>query len=170
MKRLTCIICCFVILLCLCACTKQDTKIADPVSFYYLRVQEENDIHHGAEDSVLFPETREGLGLRGNTEALLKMYLKGPDSPLYVSPFPAGTELIAWTLEDSILSITLSDQFASLSGMDLTLACACLTRTFLELTGAESVEIRAETINIDGKESVIMSHENLILIDGTDLP
>ena len=165
MKRSVCIILSFLLILSLSACTQQQTKLVDPVRFYYLRVQQADNIHHGTEDSVLFPEEREALGIRRDVTALLKLYLAGPESELYYSPIPAGTELVGWVAEEGVLTITLTEHFADLTGMDLTLACACMTRTFLGLTNADAVKIQIKNRTLDGKSFIIMTLDDLILLD-----
>ena len=43
--------------------------------------------------------------------------------------FPKGVELVKFSLEGGCAYITVSDFFSTLTGINLQLACACLTLT-----------------------------------------
>lgn len=166
MKRLTAILLLILILPYLCACTREE--MVYPVSYHYLRAPESNgEIFHGSADSVITPEIREGDGHQGDNTHFLEIYLLGPLDRDFRSPFPVGTALIDFDLEDSAATVLLSDHFGTLSGIDLTLACSCLTLTVMDLTGADTVTIMAEDALLDGKESVTIDRSNLFLTDDT---
>ncbi len=165
MKRTASIILILALLLGLCACGETKNDLEDPVNLYYLRVQNLEELYHGSADSVIMAEQVEGLGHRKDMAYFLSLYFRGPTDAALVSPCPAGTKLVGYELADSVLYLTLSDNFAELSGIDLTLACACLTMTFLELTEAEAVQIQAETELLDGKSSIIMDADIILLLD-----
>ena len=64
-----------------------------------------------------------------------------PDSGLR-SPFPAGTRLLGWQLDqDGLLWVDLSESYGSLTGIGLTLADYCLTFTLCQLEEVERVSI-----------------------------
>ena len=164
MKRLTALLLAILTLLSLWGC-EQAQEIVCPVSFHYLRAPLSNgEIAHGSADSVIAPEIREGDGR--DILYLLDIYLLGPLDRDFRSPFPVGTTLEDFSMEDGTANLLLSDELGKLSGIDLTLACGCLTLTVMDLTGAETVTIRAERTLLDGKESLTMDR-SLILIDDT---
>ena len=167
MKRLICLLLCGAMMLCLFACAAQSEDFVKPIKFYYLRVQLPDQLYHGSEDSVISAETREGQGIYQNTELLLNHYLAGPLSDTHASLFPSGTRLVGWHTEGNTLCITLSDQAAKLTGIDLTLACACLSKTFLELKDYETVRIQAESLPLDSKAYITMDESSLLLLDTT---
>ena len=144
----------------LCACARQPEMEA-PVRFYYPR----KELSFQAGSDVLYPELRESAGLENDLEALLRLYLAGPADGQSVSPFPAGTRLVDWKIEDSVLRITLSQEFARLSGLELNIAAVCLAKTGMELTGAEAVELRVEEEMLDGKSSLLLTPEQIRLLD-----
>lgn len=165
MKRIVTLLLIFSILLPLCACTQQQEEYEVPVRFYYLRRQDPEHLHHGSADSVLAPETREAAGHLGDLAYLLEQYLAGPESPELVSPCPAGMTVVSAKMEASNLILVLSDEFASLTGIDLTLACACLTRTCMEMSNAQAVQISTQTALLEGKHSITMDTQDLMLLD-----
>ncbi len=78
-------------------------------------------------------------------EPMVEALLAGPgrDSELR-SPFPEGTQLRSWALEDGLLSLDLSGPYGGLEGFELTLADYCLTLTLCELPGVERVSVTVE--------------------------
>ena len=167
MKRTLTFFLCLVMLATLCACTAQQQEFREPVSLYYLLIQPADHIHHGSEDSIISPEQREGYQIRDQISVLLETYLKGPATEFYESPFPVGTGLVSAELQGSTLTVTLTDAIAGMTGIELSLACACLSRTCIELWDLESVTIRAETMFLDGKAEITMTGENFLLTDDT---
>ena len=167
MKRMIAFAAVFLVLAGLFGCRQQD-PIAAPVSFHYLRVpQIDGGILHGAADSLIAPEVREGAGHQNDYTYLLDIYLLGPLDPQFRSPYPVGTYLADFSMDGKAAAVILTDDLAKLSGIDLSLACCCLTLTVMDMTGAESVTISAEDSLLDGKRSITMDRAALILIDGT---
>ena len=165
MKRLIAITMLILTVLTMTACTR-DTKPVYPVAYHYLRAPSDaGNIFHGSSDSVIAPEIREGGSYREDLEHLLDIYLLGPLDHSYRSPFPVGTALKSISLDGHHASVVLSRHFANYHGIDLTLACACLTMTVMDLTGAEAVTISVEGFQLDGKASITMDRSNMILTD-----
>lgn len=156
MKRILCLILIAAAALSLWACGGSG-KPSEPVQFYYLL--REPELLYDRDDGIIRPETREGAGFAPDAAALLGLYLHGPLDDTLDSPFPAGTKLLSVHREGSTLTLELSHPFSSLQGLDLSLACACLSLTAMELTGVESVTIRCDQIN------VTMDRDTLLLID-----
>lgn len=76
-------------------------------------------------------------------DALLDALLSGPpaDSGLR-SPFPSGTRLLGWQLdEDGLLWLDLSESYGRLTGIALTVADYCLTLTLSQVEEVERVSI-----------------------------
>lgn len=164
MKRIIALLLILILGFGLSACGQQEEKIQYPVSFYLLQIPQ-NPMNHGSDDSVITPVVREAFGIRNDLTALLNCYLEDPGTEETYSPFPIGTSVVAVHFDQDTVELTLTDEFAQLSGFDLTLACACMTQTVLDLTGAETVRIRAETEQLDGRPAITMRRENLVLTD-----
>lgn len=165
MKRMLCILLTAAMLLGICGCTGPNEDIKEPVSFYYCR--EVDKVTYGASDGVVVREIREGSGMEDPAE-ILSLYLKGPQSDGLNRTFPKGVTLVSFTAEDKTAVIVLSDFFSALTGMDLTLACACLTLTVCELTGAEGITVTTETTLLDGNRSISMTTADILLLDLCD--
>lgn len=159
MKRILCFLLTLTLLTCLAACGADGPE--DPGNFYYLRTEAQYE----GTDGIIAPEERELNGLRGDIGPLLEAYLQGPTDKDLESPFPRDTVLLDWQMIRGNLHLNLNDTFAQLSGIDLSLACACLARTCLELTDATTIRIRANGAMLNGSTYVILSNDNLFLAD-----
>ena len=135
-------------------------KIDDPVSFYYLR----RSYNFGSSDSILAAEIKDASQY-STLSVMIGAYLRGPSDLTLASPFPAGTYLLNLKEENGCLYITLSDNFASITGIDLTLACCALAKTAMEFSDAESVQIEAITALLDGDSFINVTADSIFLHD-----
>lgn len=142
-------------------CAEKAPQIQAPVTFYY----RQNELSFGDASSVVASEERESLGHEGDVIYLLNQYLQGPVSENLDRTFPSGTKLISFSMEQEKAFMLVSRHLSGLSGIDLTIACACITRTTMELTGAKTVEIRADGSLLNDMESIIMDESCLLLLD-----
>ena len=163
MKRWFCLLIPAVILSALLGCAREEAEYELPVSVYYCRSQ----IVYQAADGVLAPETREFSGFQDDLRGFLNQYMKGPKGDDLSSPFPAGGWILDLSRLDSQMNVRLSMHFSQLSGKEQTLACACISKTILELTNCESVCLYINSS--EGSEDVIvtMTKDTLLLMDAT---
>lgn len=163
MKHLTAGVLICALLLCFAGCAAQQQLPQQPVNFYYR--QNPDSIRYDA--PIVLPERREAAGYADSLSALLALYLRGPISETLTSPFPPGTRLLSVKSEDALVTLQLNTGFADLHGMDLTLACACLTMTCLDLTDAQQVRISVPEALLDGAKSVTMDRSALLLLENS---
>lgn len=159
MKRLLIFLLCMVCLLS--ACGTSQPKIEDPVTFYYTRTE----YIFGQADSVIASEVREATGKKTNLSALLAQYLQGPESSELRSPFPADARILDIRQDGTVLQLKMNDRFSALTDMELTIACACLTKTSLELTGCQTVQIFIDGTLPDTQHIITMDAQTLLLMD-----
>ena len=158
MQRLICFLLAVCLLFCLCACKQHAPE--NPVTFYYPFLK-----NTCAENrNVLAEEIRETVG-NTDVSSLITLYLNGPDDAKLASPFPAGTNLVAIHAEKDTITITLTDRFATLSGIELTLASTALGLTCMKLTGAKTVQIQTQAMALNGSEQIVINADNLLLSD-----
>ena len=142
-------------------CGQQSEEIQKPVHFYYLAdLTAEEDFEH-----VIVKEIAEGAEL--SEEELLNRYLAGPTAEETINPFPNGLSVTYLRKQESKIILILSPELLELSGLDLTLACACLASTVFEQYSCQSLEIIVNGHLIEGKPSIIISREDLVLYDGS---
>lgn len=72
-------------------------------------------------------------------ESLVSELLSGPGEDGLAKIFPEGTKLIDWALQDGVLSLEFSEEYAALSGADRTLADYCLTLTLCQLEQVDRI-------------------------------
>lgn len=89
-------------------------------------------------------------------DELLAALMAGPGSENMTSPFPSGTYVRSWTLQDGVLTVDVSENYGDLSGIDLTIADYCITLTMCQLEDVDSV-----TVTVDGEELRSRSHQDL---------
>jgi hypothetical protein len=82
-----------------------------------------------------------------------------------VNPFPAELELLDLNIDSKVLYITVTDQLAELSGLPLTIACACLANTAMEIAPVFKVVIQCKTQLLDGKKSLTFAANTAIFND-----
>ena len=73
-------------------------------------------------------------------------------------------------VEEGRLHLDLSEQYGGLSGVDLTVADACLTLTLCQVEGVESVYVTVEGREIPYRRVQQLGPDGLLLTDGTDVP
>ena len=152
-KRVLCLI--LALCLFLSGCSFPGNRIHSSANFYYLCDSYQEDLC-----CVIVSEEREASGHEGDLSYLLALYLMGPTNDEHVTPLPAGTRISAQK-DDSHIVLKLSNPITTLSDIDFTLACACLTMTCLEITDAEDV-----TIHFEDRERT-MNRDQLTLYDAS---
>ena len=133
MKRMFIYILVFTCLLSLTACAGKE----EPVVFYYPNAE----ITYNTGTGVITPETREALSRENSLSYLLSFYLEGPISPNLRTPVPENTQLLRIISYDGGILLVMSREFAQLEGVDLTVACTCISRTCFDLTDFQEVTI-----------------------------
>lgn len=145
-----------------CGCVRQETVPDENFSFYYLSEK----IDFQQDDGFIGKEMRNVTGL--GAEQMLTLYLKGPQSQSLISPFPNGVTLVEFASNGSNAVVKLSSEFAQLSEFRLSSACACLTLTLCDFTGVSTVTIQAENSLLDGKPTITMQKDQILLVDNVD--
>lgn len=146
-------------------CKQKKTDFVEPVVFYYCSDITDNNISDASFHNVFVPETHEGAGFSNDAVGLLSLYLNGPLAQDLVSPFPSGMTVIAVQTNNEKTTIILSDEFAELTGLDLTIACTCLAMTVFQWNECDFVEISAESVLLDKQSSITIEREKLVFSD-----
>ena len=160
MKRLICI---FFFLLFLVGCQGQKENVQVPANFYYVQSEIVLD---GATNAVL-SEVRECCDCDGDLKSLVTLYLSGPLSPALRSPFPAGTQVLDISQQESHIYLKLNGVYAEIKGYNLTTANYCLAKTILEYTGASALQIDVENADQIISYSAQFHLEDFLISDNT---
>ncbi len=159
MKKMLCL---FLAILLLCGCEYSNQGIEKPISFFYIS----QDTEYQPGQSLIREQVVDGADMGDTLDAILTAYLMGPDPNTQLqSPFPAGTALISVNRSEDILYVKLSGRFAQLSGVRLSVACACITKTCLSLCDARYIRIQAYGGTLDGADYIQMDAQSVLLAD-----
>ena len=156
MKRLIAYLLCILLLV---GCATP--QLRSPGTFYYPSA---DTTYHGS-NGVIASEQRELFGIHDDLDALLALYLEGPLAPGLIAPLPPDTQLLKYTLFESVLTLRFNQSLAELSGIELTVAAGCLARTFLPLTGAKQLILTADGALLNGNTALNVALEDLYLRD-----
>jgi len=160
MKRLLSFVLCVSLLIVLAGCSSVQSNRDTDVHFYYLQTEA---LYHG-QDGVITAVRQDNLSRTSDIYYLLAFYLNGPADSRYRSPFPVATKIISVKEENGIVTVITNPKFASLNGLDLTNACACLALTCMNLLDAQQVSIQY----LEGDELIQimdLSLEDILLTD-----
>ncbi len=163
MKKTVCFLLVLTLILGICGCKPKEDPILRPVNFYYRTAQ----LTYGAPDGLIRAWVVESSGYEEDLLGLLNKYLKGPQDNSYHVTFPASTKLLSISFSEQTAYLQLNESFSWLSGLDLTIASACLAKTAMELTGATAICISAENSTLDGAGMIIMDEKSILLVDTT---
>lgn len=161
MRRWIIILTVIVLLVPFFGCNKNTVEFQQPVNVYYCR----RDVAYNTEDGVLYPETREFSGYEDNLRSFLNQYLRGPGHEALYAPFSPNSWILDLTREADAVRVVLSVHFSLLSGQELTLSCACISKTIMEITGCQSVYLYLDGTQNNKDSAIIMSKEKLLLMD-----
>ena len=92
-----------------------------------------------------------------------------PEGETARSPFPAGTSLQQLEVAQGRARLDLSGQYARLSGIDLSLADACVTLTLTQLSGIYAVSITANGRELPYRQTQLLTAADALLSSNEDV-
>lgn len=161
MKRFLILILCMALCLSQTACASDNSRTY--MDFYYYRM----DSAYGVDDGVLISEVRDMAAKQDDLTAAMELYLEGPETDGLESPFPDDLRLLSWSKSDDVLELHFNEALAALAGIELTVAGACLARTFLTMTDTQTLLLTADGALLNGSTSFSLSEYELMLSDDT---
>ncbi len=169
MKRILCLI--LITLTLLSGCSFGREQLKEPVTFYYLRQYDTQETYDSFfSEGAIGEELREASGHRDDLQYLLALYMQGPNDRQLLRPFPVGSKILTSSMEDGNLVIVMNTVSSRFSEIDVTVSCACIAKTCMELVDADTVTV--ESYSPDGNVlfSRTFTTDNLILEDTHTLP
>ena len=163
MKKFLCILLTILLLIPLIGCQRHNDSNA--FTFYYPRSDFGYDtLEEKFYDEIIAKEIREDIS-PSTTYEIISIHLKGPIIQDFANPYPENLSLETVVAEGETLYITVSDHLSYLTGIDLIVACACLGKTGMELTSTTTVQISCRKALLDGKKSIILQNDLIIVND-----
>ena len=157
------------VLLLLVGCSAQAEKKPEPVQpmlFFYRTAKTAYDDETG----LICAEQRD-LGTKSYTEnELFALYFQGPESSGLVSPVASGTTLLGVERGAASLTIRLSEDNVSHSGIDCSILDACLAKTGMQIEGIRRVRIRVEDRDGQILRDNTLTDADILLYDNGETP
>ena len=144
-----------------CAADMDEREYVNPIDFYYC----EPENAHGGETGALAYETVELGSEEVSVEHILELYFAGPATDALTAPFPSGLRCEQLWLEDGILTLQLSGEYAALSGVWLSLTNACLTETLLQLPFVSGVRFEGSGKMLSDQTAETFTEGSFLLED-----
>lgn len=128
------------LLLLLVGCSGKNASIGDSntLTFYYATEGTEQL----STQSAVGSETRNVQVF--TLKQLLDLYFSGPTTENLKAPFPTGTRLVSISDTDAGLQLTLSGEFFTLQGVDLSIASCCLVLTVNDYLNVDEIVVSDE--------------------------
>ena len=159
MKKAICCLLLLSLLMLLPGCHPKEESIVKPVNFYYRNAE----ITYGTDDGLISAEIAESAGYENDLIGLLNLYLNGPDDSSFHVTFPSSVRILSISFSEETVYLQLNESYSWLTGLDLTIASACLAKTTMELTGATTVCISADHASLEGASMIIMDQDAILL-------
>lgn len=144
-----------IICLCLSGCNSLGERIKEPVTFYYPR----EEYLYFSPESVIVSEEREASGHKNDLNYLLALYLMGPAQEGLQAPLPPTTKILSLSDWNHELILQITNYDSTLSDVDFSLACACISITCFELTDYNTITVKS------GSRSVSLSRNSITTYD-----
>jgi germination protein M len=109
--------------------------------------QEEIQIYYAVSNggsSLSALDSESWQGSEADVEHIFRALCQSPESSQLYSLIPQNTTLQSWKLKNGKLSLDLSGEYATLSGVQLTIANYCIALSMTQLDQVEAVSITAD--------------------------
>lgn len=159
MKRSICFLIFFAIVFGLIGCADRGEAMQEPKHRYYRTNPNEYKNTRKTIDCEVF----DAAIYNDDLKLLLNDYLMGPQSENLINPFPDSCAVESIVFHEDEVHLALNSGFSKLTGIDLSLACACISLTLFELTDCKSVHIAVPDILLDGQHEIVLQRNDVIL-------
>lgn len=136
-------------------------QMLNPAELYFRRTE----VQHGSEDGVLCAQTVDLGQTVPELDAFLELYLKTPPAEGLESPFPKQLQILAASVSNDTVTLQLGGAYAELSGIQATIADACLAKTVLPYAGAEKLLLTVSDSAGQTVRTKKLSESDLLLFD-----
>lgn len=162
MRRCLCI---FLALLFLLGCAPQTDLAAQmqlPFDFYYRTV--ETDFN--SENGVVCPQTRDLKRAQlPSLSELFELYMQGPEGEELILPIPKDAKLNSVDRKQGLVEFHFSEEYLTASGIELSIADACLAKTAFQLENVIRVRILVEDSGNHILRDTSLEKNDIVLFD-----
>ena len=159
MKKQIALLLCAALLLTLTGCGASPS--GGTGKFYYRRTVTE----FGGTEGIIASEDRSIPAPPHDPDALLTAYFSGPEEDSLTAPFPRDSAVVSWDMVEDTITLTMNDSFGALTGVELSIACACICKTLTGLLPVTQVRLQLKDGTLDGEKSILLSEDDILLYD-----
>jgi len=168
MRRLLVLLAALALLLAACAAPPEE-RSGDGYTLYLAARLEDSDGGDAIRTRTCRVDGGDTMTTAALAEALVTELLESRDELELRSPFPPGTALQKLTVAGGRALVDLSESYARLSGIDLSIADACLTLTLTQLDGIYAVRITANGRELPYRQTQLLTAADALLSSGEDV-
>lgn len=168
MRRFLLLLAALALLCAACAASPEESSPDDYAVYYAAARLDANDGGDAIRAGTLRVEDGAALPVDALAEKLMEGLLTSPEDALLRSPFPNGTTLQKVSIAGGRATVDLSEEYARLSGIDLSIADACVTLTLTQLSGVYAVRITANGRELPYRETQLLTAADALLSGGGD--
>jgi len=168
MRRLLVLLAALALLLAACAAPPEE-RSGDGYTLYLAARLEDSDGGDAIRTRTCRVDGGDTMTTAALAAALVTELLESRDELELRSPFPPGTALQKLTVAGGRALVDLSESYARLSGIDLSIADACLTLTLTQLDGIYAVRITANGRELPYRQTQLLTAADALLSSGEDV-
>ncbi len=165
MKRVISLVLALFLLLSFAACGGETEEEGGCALYYLTAAEQSGGDAVAAEYCELFLPEEPARAAK----TVLERYWEGPASETLTSPLPGGLQLLGVEEKGGRLTVNVSGQYRSLSGVELTLADSCLTLTLTRLPGVYSVAVLVNGEPLEYRAEQELQMRDVLLSSAEDL-
>ena len=164
MKKTLALIAALALLLTACAAPAEE-RSADDYDLYYAAALSGSNGDGGdaIRTETLRVENSASMKTAALAELLVSALLEAPQNDDLRSPFPAGTTLQKVAVAGGRAMVDLSEQYARLAGIDLSVADCCVALTLTQLNGVNAVHITANGRELPYRKTQLLTTADVLL-------
>lgn len=166
MKRSILLLAALALLLAACAAPKAETDAESYELYYASWPDEEGGDAVRARSVQLAGDGKEDTAAIAGE--LVTQLLISPTLDGLRSPFPAGTKLQTIAVAGGRATVDLSEEYALLSGIDLSIADCCVTLTLTQLQGINAVRVTANGRELPYRKTQLLTAADTLLSSRED--
>lgn len=104
--------------------------------------------------------------------AMLDALLAGPpvEETGLAGAIPKGTRVLSWSVENRVVNVELSADYAGLVGVELTMADYCVTLTLAQLPGVDGVRVTASGAGQSYRERHVLYPGDVLFSGAEEVP
>lgn len=160
--------CALLLALLLAACAPSgETVSSDDYEVYYAARLETVKGGDAIRTEPLHVENAAAMDTAALAELMVRALLSAPEDDDLRSPFPGGTSLQKLAVAGGRATVDLSRPYGRLSGVDLSIADACLTLTLTQLPGIYAVRVTANGQDLPYRRTQLFTAADALL-SGTE--